>query len=144
QSWAWLSSVDQIWRGESPEDFTAHQWLKFGFDTEDPKTKASILETIEKWDEIELSNSSPTNIEINAAGVNKSAAIAIVGERLGIDMSQVMAMGDSLNDIKMIKHAGLGIAMKNAQEEVINAADWVTTTNDEHGVAIAIEKWILS
>lgn len=143
QTWAWLSSTDQIWRGEVPNDILAHEWLKFGFDTKDPETKGKIMETIESWEEIELSNSSPTNIEVNAVGVNKAAAIEVVCERIGISMSQVMAMGDSLNDIKMIEQAGLGIAMGNAQEEVKKVADWETTTNDQDGVARAIEEWIL-
>lgn len=44
----------------------------------------------------------------------------------------------------MIELAGLGIAMGNAQEPVKKAADWVTASNDEDGVALAIEKWVLS
>lgn len=143
QPWTWLSSTDRLWQNETPEELTAHQWLKVGFDTDDPKVKDEIITTIEKWEEIEWSNSSPTNIEINAVGVHKAAAIDVVRERLGIEMSQVMAMGDSLNDIKMIEKAGLGIAMGNAQEEVKKAADWITTTNVNDGVARAIEKWVL-
>ncbi len=143
QTWAWLSSIDNIWRGEGPEDVLTHQWLKFGFDTEDPETKKKIMEVIESWEEVELSNSSPTNIEVNAVGVNKAAAIEVVCERLGITMSQVMAMGDSLNDIKMIEQAGLGIAMGNAQETVKEVADWQTTSNDQDGVAHAIKEWVL-
>ncbi|GAE94419.1 hydrolase [Gracilibacillus boraciitolerans JCM 21714] len=139
----WLSSVDNIWRGELPEDILAHQWLKFGFDTKDDDTKGKIMEVIESWEEVELSNSSPTNIEVNAVGVNKAAAIDVVCERLGINMSQVMAMGDSLNDIKMIEQAGLGIAMGNAQEAVKDAADWQTSSNEEDGVAKAIKEWVL-
>ncbi|MDX8046880.1 Cof-type HAD-IIB family hydrolase [Gracilibacillus sp. S3-1-1] len=143
QTWAWLSSTDQIWRGEVPEDILAHQWLKFGFDTREQQTKDKIWQTIESWEGIELSNSSPTNIEVNAVGVNKAAAIEVVCERLDINMSQVMAMGDSLNDIKMIEQAGLGVAMGNAQEKVKSVADWETTSNHQDGVARAIEEWVL-
>ncbi|WP_058306081.1 Cof-type HAD-IIB family hydrolase [Gracilibacillus massiliensis] len=143
QTWAWLSSIDNIWRGEVPEDILAHEWLKFGFDTKDAATKEKIMNVIESWEEVELSNSSPTNIEVNAVGVNKAAAIEVVCERLGINMSQVMAMGDSLNDIKMIEQAGLGVAMGNAQETVKEKADWQTLSNDQDGVAKAIEEWIL-
>lgn len=143
ETWTWLSSTDRLWQNETPEEFAAHQWLKVGFDTDDPKVKDEIINTIEKWEEIEWSNSSPTNIEINAVGVHKAAAIDVVRERLNIEMSQVMAMGDSLNDIKMIQKAGLGIAMGNAQEEVKKAADWITTTNVNDGVARALEKWVL-
>ncbi len=71
-----------------------------------------------EWEDVEVSNSSLTNIEVNAVGVNKAAAIEKVCERIGITMDQVMTAGDSLNDIKMIELAGLGIAMGNAQEPV--------------------------
>jgi len=54
-----------------------------------------------------------------------------------------MAVGDSLNDIAMIEGAGLGVAMGNAQETVKKAADWVTSTNNEDGVAKAIVQWVL-
>lgn len=143
QPWTWLSSTDRLWRNETPEELAAHQWLKVGFDTDDPKVKHEIINTIDKWEAIEWSNSSPTNIEINAIGVHKAAAIDVVRERLEIDMSQVMAVGDSLNDLKMIEKAGIGVAMGNAQEEVKEAADWITTTNVNDGVARAIEKWVL-
>ncbi|UOQ48883.1 Cof-type HAD-IIB family hydrolase [Gracilibacillus caseinilyticus] len=143
QTWAWLSSTENIWRGEVPEDLLVHQWLKFGFDTDNPETKEKIIKTISSWNDIEVSNSSPTNIEVNAVGVNKAAAIEVVCKKIGITMSQVMAMGDSLNDIKMIMEAGTGVAMGNAQDEVKQAADWVTEANHQDGVAKAIEKWVL-
>jgi hydroxymethylpyrimidine pyrophosphatase-like HAD family hydrolase len=57
-------------------------------------------------------------------------------------MDQVLAMGDSLNDIAAIRAVGLGIAMGNAQEEVKQVADDVTFTNEEDGVAAAIKKHI--
>ncbi len=131
--------------GETPEDIEAHEWLKFGFDTDaPPEIKEKINQTLSEWEDVEVSNSSLTNIEVNAVGVNKAAAIEKVCERIGITMDQVMTAGDSLNDIKMIELAGLGIAMGNAQEPVKKAADWVTASNDEDGVALAIEKWVLS
>jgi len=51
-----------------------------------------------------------------------------------------MACGDSLNDLAMIREAGIGVAMGNAQESVKEAADWVTGRNTDHGVAQAIHK----
>jgi hydroxymethylpyrimidine pyrophosphatase-like HAD family hydrolase len=58
-------------------------------------------------------------------------------------MKNVMAVGDSRNDLMMIKEAGLGVAMGNAQDIVKNEADWITATNEEDGVAKAIQKWVL-
>ncbi len=143
KAWSWMSSTKQVWRGEIPDDLGAHDWLKFGFNIEDPDLRSTVMEELSKNDKIELSNSSPTNIEVNAVGINKARAIEKVCGELGISMDQVITMGDSLNDIKMIEEAGLGIAMGNAQEQVKQAADWITTTNDQAGVARAIEHWIL-
>jgi len=58
-------------------------------------------------------------------------------------MENVMAIGDSLNDIAMIQQSGLGIAMGNAQKAVKESADWVTASNIEDGVSEAIRYWIL-
>jgi hydroxymethylpyrimidine pyrophosphatase-like HAD family hydrolase len=59
-------------------------------------------------------------------------------------MDEVMACGDSDNDITMIEAAGLGIAMANAVPKILNIANAVTLSNDEDGVAYAIEKWVFN
>ena len=64
-------------------------------------------------------------------------------ERLGLEREDVIACGDGLNDLSMIKYAGLGVAMGNAQQAVKDAADIVTLTNDEDGIVPVIEKYIL-
>ena len=61
----------------------------------------------------------------------------------GIPMEQVMACGDSENDIEMLRAAGLGIAMANSTPEALAAADAVTLSNEEHGVAAAIKRYAL-
>ncbi|MBM7572393.1 HAD superfamily hydrolase (TIGR01484 family) [Aquibacillus albus] len=142
QTWAWMASTDKIWRGEIPDNLEDYEWLKFGFDTNDEETKQLLMDELSRNEQFELSNSSTTNIEVNALGINKAVAIKKVCERMDIRMDQVMAVGDSLNDIKMIKEAGLGIAMGNAQEEVKKSADWVTSSNDDCGVAYAINHWV--
>lgn len=90
-----------------------------------------------------MTNSHPCNIELNPKGVSKASGLKEVCRRLGIDMSEVVAVGDSLNDLAMIREAGLGVAMGNAQEEVKKAADWTTVTNEEDGVAEVIFKKVL-
>ncbi|MCY9185120.1 Cof-type HAD-IIB family hydrolase [Bacillus halotolerans] len=139
----WASTVNKVWRGEFPENITDHEWLKFGFDIEDDDIRNEVLAELRKNKELEITNSSPTNIEVNALGINKAAALAKVTEKLGFTMENVMAMGDSLNDIAMIKEAGLGVAMGNAQDVVKETADWITDTNIEDGVAKAIRHWVL-
>lgn len=139
----WASTVNKVWRGEFPENITDHEWLKFGFDIEDDDIRNEVLEELRKNKELEITNSSPTNIEVNALGINKAAALAKVTEKLGFTMENVMAMGDSLNDIAMIKEAGLGVAMGNAQDIVKETADYITDTNIEDGIAKAIRHWVL-
>ncbi|WP_236034931.1 Cof-type HAD-IIB family hydrolase [Alkalihalobacterium elongatum] len=139
----WAASVGNVWREQFPDDFSAHEWMKFGFDIKDDQVRETILNELKQNASLEISNSSPTNLEINASGVNKARAIEKVCDRLGITMNNVMAMGDSLNDLAMIKEAGIGVAMGNAQPFVKECADWVTKSNLEDGVAVAIRKWAL-
>ena len=143
KSYFWAISTDKVWRNQMPDDLFAHQWLKFGFDIADDSLRETILQRLLSNQHLEVSNSSPTNIEINAAGVNKANGLLHVCSKLRISMDEVIVMGDSLNDIEMIKAAGCGVAMGNAQNEVKKAADWITDTNEEDGVAKAIRYWIL-
>lgn len=139
----WAVSTNKNWFDEMPDDIHAEEWLKFGFNIKDVETRDRILKELNTREEFEVSNSTPTNLEVNPAGINKAKGLKLVCERLGIEMKNVMAVGDSLNDLAMIKEAGLGIAMGNAQEVVKKSAAWVTATNNEDGVAIAIQKWVL-
>ncbi len=73
----------------------------------------------------------------------KGDALEVVASHYGIKQDEVMALGDSYNDLDMIEWAGLGVAMGNAREEVKQAADYITFSNDEEGVAEALHKFIL-
>ncbi len=139
----WGASSTNLYRGELPEERHSQQWLKFGFDTEDDQIRERIRTELQGKGITEITNSSPTNIEVNPIGINKAMAIKLVCEELGISMDQVMAVGDSLNDIAMIEQAGLGIAMGNAQDIVKRKADWITATNINDGVAAAIRRWVV-
>lgn len=140
----WATASTQVWRNELPEELSGHTWLKFGFDIEHDHVRSTVLSHLHANGQFEISNSSPYNIEINPLGVNKARGLEKVCERIGLTMNQVMAVGDSMNDIAMIKAAGLGVAMGNAQKIVKEAADWITATNEDDGVAQAIRKWVLS
>jgi HAD superfamily hydrolase (TIGR01484 family) len=139
----WAVTSDRIWREEFPEDVLSHEWLKFGFDVDEDDVRETILTELSKNGMLEITNSSPTNIEVNAIGINKARALVTICNQLDITMDDVIAMGDSLNDIAMIEQAGCGVAMGNAQPIVKEAADWVTGTNAEDGVAKAIRHWVL-
>jgi Cof subfamily protein (haloacid dehalogenase superfamily) len=84
--------------------------------------------------------SKPNYLEIVPFGVHKAEALGKLTAILGLDLSQVAAIGDGLNDIEMLTEAGLGIAMGNAPEAVKSVADWVTGTNNEAGVAQAVQR----
>lgn len=77
-------------------------------------------------------------------GCKKSYGLKFLCQHYNILREETIAIGDQLNDLDMIEEAGLGIAMGNADQKVKNIADYITKTNDEDGVAFAIEKFILS
>ncbi len=82
----------------------------------------------------------PFYYEYTAKGVDKSKALRESFATLGIDPANVIAFGDAQNDITMLKWAGVGVAMGNAVEETKEAADEVTLSNEEDGIAAALEK----
>ena len=80
-------------------------------------------------------------IQVHAPGVSKGAALESLAARLGVDRSRVMAIGDGTNDADMLRWAGTGLAVANACEEAIAAADeTLDRTNDDSAVALAIER----
>jgi Cof subfamily protein (haloacid dehalogenase superfamily) len=87
--------------------------------------------------------SKPTYLEVMSKIVSKTSAIEVLCKTYNIQSSEVIAIGDNYNDVDMIEFAGMGIAMGNAPEAVKKHADDVTLSNDEDGVAAAIEKYIL-
>ncbi len=82
------------------------------------------------------------NRELTKKTTTKGVALLRLAEKLGIPVEETMAMGDSGNDLDMIKKAGLGVAMGNAEPDILEVADYVTKTNEEDGVAFALREWI--
>lgn len=82
-------------------------------------------------------------IEITLKGINKASGLMFLSQHLKIPAQDMIAIGDSENDLSMIKYVGHGIAMGNAMDSVKKVADEIIKTNDEDGVAEAIEKFIL-
>ena len=76
--------------------------------------------------------------------IDKAYSLGKLLRHLELDRSQMIACGDGFNDLSMIKYAGLGVAMANAQEEVRKAADYITRSNDEDGIAHVIDKFMLN
>lgn len=82
-------------------------------------------------------------VEIMTKGIDKGAGVKWLCDKYGVDIKDTIALGDSENDIAMIEAAGLGVAMANAMPKVKLAADYITDTNDNDGVAKVIEKFCL-
>ncbi|HKM06553.1 MAG TPA: Cof-type HAD-IIB family hydrolase, partial [Sphaerochaeta sp.] len=94
-------------------------------------------------DSADASFSEPCFMEITAKGVQKAASLDVLLSLLGKERSNLMVVGDGLNDVPMLGIAGLAVAMENASAEVKAHSHVVTASNDEDGVALAIEKYIL-
>ena len=105
------------------------------------KTEAELSLRLQR--QISVYRSEPYFLELVPLGIDKARSIAVLSEKLGITREEVAAMGDGYNDLSMIKYAGLGIAMNNAQEPVKAAANYIAPSNDEDGVAIAVERYFL-
>lgn len=99
-----------------------------------------LKELPERFPELAVTTSVPMNIELNSAGANKGAALQRLCCLLGIPTENTIAFGDGTNDITLLQTAGLGVAMANAAPEVKAAADTVTKTNEQAGVAFALDK----
>ena len=87
--------------------------------------------------------SDPTFLEIMPKGVNKGIGLHRLGELFQVPVEQIMAVGDSPNDVDMLKEAGFAVAMDNASPAVKDVVDYVTAGNDDDGVAKVIEKFVL-
>jgi Cof subfamily protein (haloacid dehalogenase superfamily) len=93
-------------------------------------------------DGFEATHSGAPFIEIVAANITKAWGLAVLCEQLGIDASEVVAFGDAPNDAAMLRWAGLGVAVANAYPAALEAADEVTLSNEEDGVAEVVERLI--
>lgn len=105
--------------------------------------KRQLVEFPEHFPELAMTTSIPTNIEINSPGANKGHALLGLCGLLGINPAETMAFGDGSNDISMLREAGIGVAMANADAEVKAVADLLTDTNNNAGVAKMIRKLVL-
>jgi Cof subfamily protein (haloacid dehalogenase superfamily) len=129
--------------------------LKFIEDGSKKLSKMMIIsephQTLERIEELrplvggrcQLLRSRPRYIEITNAEAHKGNALTWLAQFLGLGTDQVMAIGDSQNDITMIQMAGVGVAVANAGKEVQDAADYIVDSNQDSGVAEAIAEFAL-
>lgn len=89
-----------------------------------------------------VSSSSRGNLEITHSDAQKGIALSTIAKQLGIDLKDVMALGDNLNDVSMLERVGYSVAMDNAAPEVKTVAKYVTDSNENSGVGKAIMKFL--
>ena len=94
-------------------------------------------------DRMGVYRSEPYFLELVPKGIDKAQSLAVLLEKIGYTKEEMIAIGDGFNDKSMIEFAGLGVAMANAQEVVKQAADYITLSNEEDGVATVVEKFML-
>lgn len=111
----------------------------------DPEKLAVVCEELSAAlsGKMNIYRSAPYFLECVPLGVDKAESLSKLLPLVGCEREEVVAVGDGYNDISMIKFAGLGVAMENAAEEVKDAADLITYSNEEDGVAHLIEKLML-
>lgn len=108
------------------------------------------LAKVEEWvrerlgGELSVLRSEPFFLEIMPKNIDKAYSLGKLLAHLGLEKDEMIACGDGFNDRSMIEFAGLGVAMKNAQETVKAVADHITLSNDEDGVAAVVEAFILA
>ena len=109
--------------------------------SEDKGMLGELKQRLEQNKEIAVASSFPTNLEITDVKAQKGPVLKEYIESLGYTMDEVMALGDSLNDLSMIEmDFGVTVAMANAEPEVKDAAKYITKSNTEFGVAYAIDR----
>ncbi|UOY91288.1 Cof-type HAD-IIB family hydrolase [Ectobacillus sp. JY-23] len=112
---------------------------------EDPERLAIAEKKLQEelQDELSVMRSKPFFLEFTEAGVTKGTSLNHLIQELGITREEVIAVGDSYNDLAMIEFAGLGVAMGNAPADIKERANYVTDTNMNDGVAKVVETFIL-
>jgi 5-amino-6-(5-phospho-D-ribitylamino)uracil phosphatase len=84
----------------------------------------------------------PELIQVMNMRASKATAMKTVADHYGVALEEVMAIGDAANDVPMLQAAGVAVAMDNAHPLVKETADWVAPSNDDHGVAAALKKFL--
>lgn len=102
-----------------------------------------MQELRETFPELAISNATSFNMEVNSAKAGKGKALLALGKILGIEREEIMACGDASNDWDMLREVGFPVVMENADDQTKKLAAFVTKSNEEDGVAYAIEQFVL-
>lgn len=111
----------------------------------DSEFRDEKMEELRKeFPQLDISNATSFNMEINSAKAGKGKALLALGKILGIEREEIMACGDASNDWDMLREVGFPVVMENADEETKKLAAFITRSNEEDGVAYAIERFVLN
>ncbi len=117
--------------------------IKVLITSQDDHILEKLNEGINKEGRLTIVRSEKGLIDIMNSGISKGGALVTLAEHLNMDLKDTVVFGDNYNDISMFKVAGLSIAVANAEEDLKQAADYITLSNDESGVGHAIYKYVL-
>ena len=138
-----LSPINLDGQPRPPADVPSHRFGEIGkmFVVHPEVSTVELVDAVDPLvpTEVNVTTSGVTFVELTPPGADKGTAVARLAERLAIDAADVLAVGDNQNDLTLLSWAGRGVAMGNALDMVKAAADEVTTSNLEHGVARVIE-----
>ena len=134
-------TIRQVGNFKDAVDFPVNKCLMTG----EPEYLATVEQKLkEKYaGSLNIFRSEPFFLELMPKGIDKASVLKRFISFLGIKRDEVICCGDGYNDLTMIEFAGLGVAMANARKEVLEAADYITASNDEDGIVQVIEKFIL-
>ncbi|MBP3319781.1 MAG: HAD family phosphatase [Ruminiclostridium sp.] len=144
--WEYVLGTRQVLPG-SLEDFLREDDRpveELFFLTGSPEEKEALRDHLSSLPGIGFADPFPRDLEVMAGGIDKGEAFLWLLNYLGIAPEETLAIGDGGSDIPLLRAAGIGIAMDNALDYVKAAADDVTASCDEDGVALALEKYILN
>lgn len=128
---------------DSKEVIKRETIYKFGIQDDDLEKIDKIAEILNSTLDVEAHKSLSNMLDIMNKGVTKGKAVQNLAKSLGVKQEEIIAIGDNENDLSMITYAGLGVAMGNAEDKVKKASNYITYTNDNHGVAEVVKKFML-
>lgn len=134
-----ISIIDDYDQILTDKDITIYKILVFSLEEE---KLSNVYETFKEEKNLAVTSSGHINLEFNDPGAQKGIALEELVHSMGMNMSEVMALGDNLNDKDMLIRVGRGVAMGNAADEIIEICKFKTRSNIEHGVAYAIEEML--
>lgn len=135
-----VKDITEFLRRESREGSRIENfWIMAG----SVENRDRILEMVGKPEGVNIFLTAAYDFEIVSASAEKGRELLWLGGQLGIPPKDMMTIGDNVNDLGMLKSAGLSVAMDNAEESVRAAARFVTKSNEEDGAALAIERFVL-